>query len=189
MHDPDETHLESNSSDLQRYWLGRFQMNPVDNLWTTRRKVRLNPVDKSSVLDSCLTGSLRSARRGRDAIASVSPRRSPLTPHICLLIGTILITTITTANATTSIDHLKLYAHSRIIDYKEFQCFNKIITKESRWRIDAVNGSHYGLGQMRNKKYRTLDGFTQIDWTLRYIKGRYKTSCKAWAFHQQRNHY
>ena len=88
-----------------------------------------------------------------------------------------------------SIDHLKLYAHSRILDYKEFQCFNNIITKESRWSYSARNGSHYGLGQMRSKHYRDLDPFRQIDASLRYITNRYQTPCKAWAFHQERNYY
>jgi hypothetical protein len=88
-----------------------------------------------------------------------------------------------------STDHLKLYAHSRILDYKEFQCFNKIITKESRWYYLAKNGSHFGLGQMRSKHYRDLDPYRQIDATIRYITVRYQTPCKAWAFHQQRNWY
>ena len=88
-----------------------------------------------------------------------------------------------------SIDHLKLYAHSRILDYKEFQCFNKIITKESRWSYVAKNGSHFGLGQMRSKHYRDLDPYRQIDASLRYITNRYQTSCKAWAFHQSNGYY
>jgi hypothetical protein len=88
-----------------------------------------------------------------------------------------------------SIDHLKLYAHSRILDYKEFQCFNRIITKESRWSYRAKNGSHFGLGQMRSTHYRDLDPYRQIDATLRYITKRYQTPCKAWAFHIERNWY
>jgi hypothetical protein len=88
-----------------------------------------------------------------------------------------------------SIDHLKLYAHSRILDYKEFQCFNKIITKESRWSYKAKNGSHFGLGQMRSKHYRDLDPFRQIDATIKYITVRYETPCKAWDFHIKRNWY
>ena len=95
----------------------------------------------------------------------------------------------TASAANYSIDHLKLYAHSRILDYKEFQCFNKIITKESRWSYTARNGSHYGLGQMRSKHYRDLDPYRQIDATLRYVTNRYQTPCKAWAFHQERNYY
>lgn len=91
--------------------------------------------------------------------------------------------------ATYSVDHLKLYAHSRILDYKEFQCFNRIITKESRWSYTAKNGSHFGLGQMRSKHYRDLDPYRQIDATLKYITKRYGSSCKAWAFHQERNYF
>jgi hypothetical protein len=92
-----------------------------------------------------------------------------------------------TAQATQKIDYLKLYAHSRIVDYKEFQCFNTLITKESNWRVDAINGSHYGLGQMRNPKYRNLDGFRMIDWSLRYIAHRYDgSSCKAFDHWRKR---
>ena len=92
-------------------------------------------------------------------------------------------------SAAYSIDHLKLYAHSRILDYKEFQCFNKIITKESRWSYRAKNGSHFGLGQMKSKHYRDLDPYRQIDASLRYITNRYQTPCKAWAFHQSNGYY
>ena len=91
--------------------------------------------------------------------------------------------------ATYSIDHLKLYAHSRLLDYKEFQCFNKIITQESRWSYTARNGSHYGLGQMRSKHYRDLDPYRQIDATIRYNQTRYVTQCKAWAFHLKHGYY
>jgi hypothetical protein len=89
--------------------------------------------------------------------------------------------------AAPSVDHLKLYAHSRLVSFEQFLCFNKIITKESNWRIKAVNGSHYGLGQMRSKWYRNLDGYRQIDQTIKYISVRYSTPCKAWAFHQRNN--
>ena len=88
-----------------------------------------------------------------------------------------------------SIDHLKLYAHSRLLDYKEFQCFNKIITKESRWSYTARNGSHYGLGQMRSKHYRDLDPFRQLDATIRYVTMRYQTPCNAWTFHMKHGYY
>ena len=96
---------------------------------------------------------------------------------------------VTPAQALTEADHLKLYAHSRIINWEQFQCLNNIIKKESRWSVTARNGSHYGLGQMRNIKYRTLDGYRQIDWTLRYITKRYGSMCNAWSFHQERNYY
>ena len=88
-----------------------------------------------------------------------------------------------------SVDHLKLYAHSRILNWTEFQCFNKIITKESRWSYTAKNGSHYGLGQMRSEHYRDLDPYRMIDASLGYISKRYSTNCKAWAFHEKKGYY
>jgi len=97
----------------------------------------------------------------------------------------ILILTLSTtpeAKASSKTDSLKLYAHSRLINYEQFSCFNALITKESNWRIDARNGSHYGLGQMRNVKYGRLDGFSMVDWSIRYIKGRYGSMCNAWRF-------
>ena len=100
----------------------------------------------------------------------------------------ILILTISTtveAKAVTQTDLLKLYAHSRIINDKQYQCFRSLITKESNWRVDAKNGSHYGLGQMRNENYKKLDGFSQVDWSIRYIKGRYGSMCNAWRYFQK----
>ena len=83
-------------------------------------------------------------------------------------------------------DAIKLYAHSQIVNDSQYQCFYKLITKESNWRVNAKNGSHYGLGQMRNTKYRNLDGYRMIDWSLRYIAHRYYgSSCKAFAHWQK----
>jgi len=95
-----------------------------------------------------------------------------------------------TQDAKASIDSLKLYAHSRIVNYKEFQCFNTLITKESNWRVEAINpnGNHFGLGQMRNTKYRNLDGFRMIDWTLRYIDHRYQGKICNGALAHWRKH-
>jgi hypothetical protein len=137
-----------------------------------------------------LTASLLSLRLRRAAEADSSQERKIGLGAAIALTATLSITSISEAKAANySIDHLKLYAHSRILDYKEFQCFNKIITKESRWNYKAKNGSHFGLGQMRSKHYRDLDPYRQIDATLKYITNRYGTSCKAWAFHQERNYY
>ena len=77
-------------------------------------------------------------------------------------------------------DLLKLYAHSRLINDEQYQCFHRLITKESNWRVEARNGSHYGIGQMRNKRYGKLDGFSQVDWSIRYITKRYGSMCNAW---------
>jgi hypothetical protein len=137
-----------------------------------------------------LTALLRCYRLKRAVVRCSSQGRIQLMGAVYVLTAITSITSIPESTATNySIDHLKLYAHSRILDYKEFQCFNKIITKESQWNYLAKNGSHYGLGQMRSQHYRDLDPYRQIDATLKYVKTRYSTSCKAWAFHQKRNFY
>jgi hypothetical protein len=137
-----------------------------------------------------LTAALLSLRMKRAAEAGSSQERKIGLGAAIALTATLSITSIPEATAKNySIDHLKLYAHSRILDYKEFQCFNKIITKESRWNYKAKNGSHYGLGQMKSQHYRDLDPYRMIDASLRYITIRYGTNCKAWAFHQERNYY
>jgi hypothetical protein len=95
-----------------------------------------------------------------------SSRRTLYTGVLCLA-----MLNPSSAQASQSIDYLKLYAHSQALFWKEYKCFDTLITKESNWRVDAVNpnGKHFGLGQMRNPKYQNLDGFRMIDWTLRYI--------------------
>jgi hypothetical protein len=154
----------------------------VQKVWDTPNAMR-------KVIQS-LTDALRFFREKRTASAVSSLKRKKRLWASIAILAVTSTTGITKANAANySIDHLKLYAHSRILDYKEFQCFNRIITKESRWSYTAKNGSHFGLGQMRSKHYRDLDPFRQLDATIRYITVRYETPCKAWAFHQERNYY
>jgi hypothetical protein len=129
-----------------------------------------------SVMNSLLTEGVRFVLSTRAAVAD-SSRRTTLTAVLLLSVALPY-----TAQAYESKDELRLYAHSRIVDYKQFICFNKLINAESNWRIDAINGSHYGIGQMRNPKYRNLDGYRQVDWSLKYIKNRYSTPCIAWTF-------
>ena len=154
----------------------------VQNMWDTPKPTRK--------LFTCLTGALRSKRLKRAAEAVSAQGRFDLMGKVYALTAVLSITSIPAAeSANYSIDHLKLYAHSRLLDYKEFQCFNKIITKESRWSYSARNGSHYGLGQMRSKHYRDLDPFRQLDATIRYITNRYQTPCNAWSFHMKHGYY
>jgi hypothetical protein len=133
-----------------------------------------------------LTTWIRCHRLKRAADADSSQGRLHLLGAVYVISALLSITSIPTSQAASySIDHLKLYAHSRLINYKEFQCLNSIITKESRWSYTARNGSHYGLGQMKSKHYRDLDPYRQIDATIKYINHRYGTMCKAWAHHDK----
>jgi hypothetical protein len=138
------------------------------------------------ILAGNLTRRLRCRRSQRAAGRGSSQGRTQRTGGLCLLLGLLMLQMQPVhATDTTSTDHYKLYAHSRIVDFEQYTCFVKLINKENRhWNPSAKNGSHYGIGQMRNTNYKKLDGYTQIDWTLRYIKGRYLTPCKAWAFFQ-----
>ena len=88
-----------------------------------------------------------------------------------------------------SVDSLRLYAHSRIVNYKEFQCFDSIIIKESRYNYLARNGSHYGIGQMRSKHYQSRDPYTQIDLTIKYLHYKYNTICNGLSFHKKHGYY
>ena len=104
----------------------------------------------------------------------------------------IMILTVSTtveAKAVSQTDLLKLYAHSRLVSMEQFSCFNALITKESNWRVDARNGSHYGLGQMKNAKYGRLDGFSMVDWSIRYIKERYGSMCNGWRFFKAKGYH
>ena len=125
-----------------------------------------------------LTRSIGSLSR-REPLWRCSSRRTILWGVLCLT-GLNISPALGVDNSQTNA--LKLYAHSRIVDAKQYQCIEMLWTKESNWNPAARNGSHYGIPQMKNAKLRSMDGYTQIDWGLRYIKGRYQTPCKAWAF-------
>lgn len=156
----------------------------MDNLWITRRAYAQKSVDNSMRLTGLLPSSSASER-----LWPCSSLRSSVVVGVLCLLQAALVLQMQPAHANNT-DHYKLYAHSRLIDYKEFMCFKDIITKENRtWDVKAKNGSHYGLGQMRSKWYRNLDGYRQIDATIKYITKRYGSMCKAWSFHQKRNYY
>ena len=158
-------------------------MKPVDNLWITRRQSAQKSVDNST----SLTGLLPSSSASERLWPCSSLRRLVVWGVLCLLQAA-LVLQMQPAQAK-SIDHYKLYAHSRIINYEQYKCFSRIIYKESRWNVNAKNGSHFGLGQMRSKWYRNLDGYRQIDASIKYINERYGSMCNAWRFHERVGHY
>jgi hypothetical protein len=108
---------------------------------------------------------------------------------VLLLLLLLLAIPMPSYGASYSPDALRVYAHSRIVNWSEFRCFDKIIYKESRWNYLARNGSHYGLGQMRSKYYQSKDPFTQIDLTIAYTLKRYSTICNGWLFHSKHGYY
>jgi len=124
-----------------------------------------------------------------DKPATLSPKRGraagPLAEveggHCLRLMATTLIAallTIINPIPSKADMNLKLYAYNKM-DWSEFQCYNWLIHKESRWDYKARNGSHYGLGQMRSKWYGSLSPKKQIDVHYKYIKHRYDDACDA----------
>ena len=124
-----------------------------------------------------LTHSVRSTRSTRTA-AAVSSRRALLTGALCIAFA---LPNPTYADSQASKDRFKLYLHSRVVKDSQYQCAYKLYMAESKFDSRAKNGSHYGIPQMRNKKLKNLDGFTQIDWGIKYVKARYSGNfCLAW---------
>jgi hypothetical protein len=117
-----------------------------------------------------LTRSVRSTRSTRTA-AAVSSRRALLTGALCIAFA---LPNPTYADTQSSKDSFKLYLHTRVVKDSQYQCAYKLYMAESKFDSQANLGSHYGIPQLRNKKLKYLDGYTQIDWGIRYITHRYK---------------
>ena len=62
---------------------------------------------------------------------------------------------------------------------KEYKCLEILYTKESNWRPEAKNGSHYGIPQGRSQYLARVDGYKQVVWGLNYIGNRYGDPCIA----------
>jgi hypothetical protein len=80
----------------------------------------------------------------------------------------------------------------------QFECLNRLWTKESHWNYKAHNyrsGAH-GIPQaLPANKMEIIstdwrkNPVTQMRWGLRYIEIRYETPCKAWAKFKRSNYY
>jgi hypothetical protein len=71
-----------------------------------------------------------------------------------------------------SIVPLKVLANKQLTN-KQYSCHNQIVFKESTWKIDAVNGSHYGYYQMRNKHIKGKPYDYQFYMYWHYVSKRY----------------
>jgi len=84
-----------------------------------------------------------------------------------------------------SIPNLKLYAYHAFKTYDQFDCYNYLVIKESNWNYKARSGSHYGLGQIKNKMVLKQTPRQQILFHMKYIGHRYgyvngePNACKA----------
>ena len=67
---------------------------------------------------------------------------------------------------------VKALADYQLTD-KQYKCHNEIIYRESRWKIDAVNGSHHGYYQIRSKHIKGKPYDYQFWMYWYYVAKRY----------------
>ena len=67
---------------------------------------------------------------------------------------------------------VKVLADKQLTD-KQYHCHNQIIYRESRWNINAVNGSHYGLYQGKSESLKGAPADYQFWWYWYYTANRY----------------
>jgi hypothetical protein len=95
-----------------------------------------------------------------------------------------------------TIEDSKAYAQDKLYDFKhkQWNCLNKLWTKESNWRPNAYNkikvmGKNAGgIPQILGLDPKT-PAPKQIDRGLSYIYNRYKTPCEAWEFFTKKGYY
>ena len=127
--------------------------------------------------------------RKNQSIPLVALDKSRLSFSVLILVILLMAIPMPAYSSPYSVDQLRLYLHSRVINFNEFICMDKIIIRESNYNYLARNGSHFGIGQMRSKWYQSKDPYTQIDLTIAYTLKRYKSLCNAYAFHLKRGYY
>jgi hypothetical protein len=148
----------------------------------------LNRFDKAGTLHAC----------GRLSKPEHEPRRGLLVSSWAVAVGILvcliaLETTaieVDTAQAITTKSVItvtpKAYAKAALNDDKQYTCIVELYTKESNWRPEARNGSHYGIPQMRNEIMLSKNPIQQVALGIKYIEHRYGTTkhgvpnaCKA----------
>ena len=108
----------------------------------------------------------------------------PVITEILVVITSLLTNGQSSAYAalTTSqqISNYKLYAHNKIFDADQYECYTQLINRESHWNPKVHNNKgHYGMVQGESKWLSTVDAYQQIDWSINYIHHRYKSMCIA----------
>ena len=87
-----------------------------------------------------------------------------------VLVGSLCLLSVETSEA--QLVPIKVLANKQLTD-KQYKCHNEIIYRESRWKIDAVNGSHYGYYQMRTKSVQNKPYDYQFYIYWYYVSKRY----------------
>ena len=153
-----------------------------ENLWTTRR----SRAQVIHILASNLRYLLRSRRAVEPLRRLARMRRMVLSGVLCLATA---IAGSSAEAVNNTVEIYKLYAHTKLLNSKEFHCVDLLWTKESQWnpRSDNKHSTAFGIPQLL--KMKETNPFKQIDLGLRYIHHRHSTPCEAWAFWKKKGHY
>jgi hypothetical protein len=138
-----------------------------------------------------LTASVLFVVSERAAVADSESRDKKLTPKLCLVIAALLLP-LSTASASTAVEQkelYKLYAHTQLLNDKQYQCLDRLWNRESRWDPTARNSKStaYGIPQLLDLK--ETNGFKQIDIGIKYIVHRYGNPCNAYTHHKKNGTY
>lgn len=154
----------------------------TNNLWTTRR----SRAQVIHILASNLRYLLRSRRAVEPLRRLARMRRMVLSGVLCLATA---IAGSSAKAVNNTVEIYKLYAHTKLLNAKEFHCVDLLWTKESQWnpRSDNKHSTAYGIPQLL--KMKETNPFKQIDLGLRYIHHRHSTPCEAWAYWKKKGHY
>jgi hypothetical protein len=139
---------------------------------------------------SLLSYLVRFMRSQRAAVAYSPQARITLMGRVCLCVGLMQTTGIISANANTTVDMYKIYAHMKVISSKQYTCLNTLWDKESHWNPKANNkkSTAYGIPQLLNMKEK--DPFKQIDLGLKYLDARFNGDiCLALSHHKRMGYY
>ena len=119
-------------------------------------------------LSTCLTRTIHSRQ---EPIEGSDRARKGVARWVAgVLVGSLCLLSTQTSEA--QLVPIKILANKQLTD-KQYKCHNQIIYIESRFDINAVNGSHYGYYQMRTEsiKGKPYDYQFYIYWY--YVAKRY----------------
>ena len=120
------------------------------------------------ILSTCLTRTLHSRQ---EPSKRLTKRLKGAALGVAgVLVGSLCLVSPQTSEA--QLVPIKSLANKQLTD-KQYQCHNEIIYRESRWNIDAVNGSHYGYYQMRSKSMQGKPYDYQFYVYWYYVASRY----------------
>ena len=119
-------------------------------------------------LSTCLTSRVHSRQ---EPIKGSDRARKGLARWVAgVLVGSLCLLSAETSEAQNM--PLKVLANKQLTD-KQYHCHNEIVYRESRWKIDAVNGSHYGYYQIRSKSVQNKPYDYQFYIYWYYVASRY----------------